>query len=147
MDIAESASIDEEEKSLSGRFLCKEPVRYWSDEEHLLFLRGVQKYGGRNYRAIAEMIKTRTPTQVRTHLQKYLLKLQIAENQNTAKYQKETDLDSSHLVGTFEKLVNEHRVNEYSHGMNKNCHFCGLWVRQKSDAVYRPVVRDIASTV
>jgi SHAQKYF class myb-like DNA-binding protein len=55
----------------------REPVRYWTEDEHKLFLTGVQKFGGRNYKALSEHIKTRTPTQVRTHLQKYLLKLQV----------------------------------------------------------------------
>ena len=59
------------------RNVNREPVRYWSEEEHKLFLVGVQKFGGRNYKALSEHIKTRTPTQVRTHLQKYLLKLQV----------------------------------------------------------------------
>ena len=60
------------------RNMNREPVRYWTEEEHRLFLVGVQKFGGRNYKALSEHIKTRTPTQVRTHLQKYLLKLQVA---------------------------------------------------------------------
>ena len=59
------------------RNINREPVRYWTEEEHRLFLVGVQRYGGRNYKALSEHIKTRTPTQVRTHLQKYLLKLQV----------------------------------------------------------------------
>ncbi len=59
------------------RRLNREPVRYWTEEEHKLFLIGVQKFGGRNYKALSDHIKTRTPTQVRTHLQKYLLKIQV----------------------------------------------------------------------
>ncbi len=59
------------------RNINREPVRYWTEDEHKLFLIGVQKFGGRNYKALSEHIKTRTPTQVRTHLQKYLLKLQV----------------------------------------------------------------------
>jgi SHAQKYF class myb-like DNA-binding protein len=59
------------------RNINREPVRYWTEDEHKLFLAGVQKFGGRNYKALSEHIKTRTPTQVRTHLQKYLLKLQV----------------------------------------------------------------------
>lgn len=66
---------------LSGkrRHMSREPVRYWTEEEHKLFLIGVQKFGGRNYKALSEHIKTRTPTQVRTHLQKYLLKIQVRD--------------------------------------------------------------------
>ncbi len=58
------------------RKVNREPVRYWTEAEHILFLTGVQKCG-RNYKALSEHIKTRTPIQVRTHLQKYLLKLQV----------------------------------------------------------------------
>lgn len=49
--------------------------RYWSAEEHQRFLKGVAKYGPRNYSAISECVKTRTAKQVRTHAQKYEMRL------------------------------------------------------------------------
>ena len=46
----------------------------WSTAEHDLFLQGLQKYG-KDWKAIANEIPTRTVVQVRTHAQKYFQKL------------------------------------------------------------------------
>ena len=46
----------------------------WTDEEHQQFLDGMEKYG-REWRKVAEILPTRTPTQIRSHAQKFLLKL------------------------------------------------------------------------
>lgn len=50
--------------------------RYWTEEEHQLFLQGAELYGLKNARAIAQFVGSRTATQVRTHTQKYLIRLQ-----------------------------------------------------------------------
>jgi SHAQKYF class myb-like DNA-binding protein len=50
-------------------------TRYWSDEEHQKFLEGVNKFGAKDVRAIAFVVGTRTPTQVRSHAQKFFMKL------------------------------------------------------------------------
>ncbi len=44
----------------------------WTLEEHSLFLKGLEFYG-KGWKKIAELIKTRTVVQVRTHAQKYFL--------------------------------------------------------------------------
>ncbi|KAK4529666.1 hypothetical protein CCYA_CCYA02G0523 [Cyanidiococcus yangmingshanensis] len=49
--------------------------RYWSEQEHSRFLEALELYGFRDVRAIAEHVATRTATQVRTHAQKYYLRL------------------------------------------------------------------------
>merc|ERR1711907_687542 len=48
--------------------------RYWSESEHLRFLEGIVKYGVKNVREIAQAVGSRNATQVRTHLQKYMLR-------------------------------------------------------------------------
>lgn len=53
----------------------------WSDDEHQLFLTLMKQYG-RSWTQIAEKMPTRTEPQVRSHAQKYLLKL--AANEDTA---------------------------------------------------------------
>lgn len=50
-------------------------TRYWTADEHERFLRGVEKFGPRNYTAISTFVKSRTPKQVRTHAQKYEMRL------------------------------------------------------------------------
>mmetsp|Transcript_30103 Transcript_30103/g.80825 ORF Transcript_30103/g.80825 Transcript_30103/m.80825 type:complete len:364 (+) Transcript_30103:95-1186(+) len=52
----------------------KQP-RYWTSEEHRLFLEALEKYGPKNVKAISTYVRTRTPTQVRTHAQKYFLRM------------------------------------------------------------------------
>lgn len=47
----------------------------WTEEEHRLFLLGLQKLGKGDWRGISRnFIKTRTPTQVASHAQKYFLR-------------------------------------------------------------------------
>lgn len=49
----------------------------WTREEHHLFLKGLEMHG-KGWKKIASLIKTRTVVQIRTHAQKYFLKLQKA---------------------------------------------------------------------
>ena len=53
----------------------KQP-RYWTPDEHRLFMEAVQRYGWKDVKAIAQHVGTRTPTQVRTHAQKLFLRQQ-----------------------------------------------------------------------
>lgn len=50
--------------------------RYWTQEEHRLFMDAVQRYGWKDVKSIAQAVGTRTPTQVRTHAQKLFLRHQ-----------------------------------------------------------------------
>jgi len=50
--------------------------RYWTAEEHDRFLDAVKRYGSKDVKAIANYVGTRNPTQVRTHAQKYYLRLE-----------------------------------------------------------------------
>jgi SHAQKYF class myb-like DNA-binding protein len=50
--------------------------RKWTNEEHIQFLRGLEKFGKGNWKAISrEFVTSRTPTQVASHAQKYFLRL------------------------------------------------------------------------
>jgi len=49
--------------------------RFWTAVEHKKFLDAVRLYGYGNARQIAAYVQTRNITQVRTHAQKYILKL------------------------------------------------------------------------
>jgi len=53
----------------------KSPCRYWTAEEHVRFLEGLEKYGHKDIKAISRHVETRNATQVRTHAQKYYLRL------------------------------------------------------------------------
>lgn len=47
----------------------------WTAEEHKLFLQGLQLYN-KQWKQIADLVKTRTVVQIRTHAQKYFQKLE-----------------------------------------------------------------------
>ncbi|XP_072983713.1 transcription factor DIVARICATA-like [Typha latifolia] len=48
----------------------------WTEQEHKLFLMGLDKYGKGDWRSISRhFVKTRTPTQVASHAQKYFIRL------------------------------------------------------------------------
>ncbi|KAL1135179.1 hypothetical protein V6Z11_A12G156700 [Gossypium hirsutum] len=48
----------------------------WTEDEHRLFLLGLDKYGKGDWRSISrDFVVTRTPTQVASHAQKYFIRL------------------------------------------------------------------------
>ena len=57
----------------SRLFVCVLTGR-WSNDEHAVFVRALKLYG-RDWKAIQQLIPTRSMVQVRTHAQKYLAKL------------------------------------------------------------------------
>ena len=57
----------------------KAQSRYWTPEEHARFLEALEKFGPKEVRAISQYVGSRTTTQVRTHAQKFYLKLQKEE--------------------------------------------------------------------
>jgi SHAQKYF class myb-like DNA-binding protein len=58
---------------------CTEPkagqTRYWTQAEHDRFLEAVAVHGEKAYVAISNYVETRTPKQVRTHAQKFTMKV------------------------------------------------------------------------
>ena len=52
----------------------------WKFKEHIQFLEGLDKYGS-NWKKICPLIKTRTPNQVRSHAQKFFLKLKQVKDE------------------------------------------------------------------
>jgi SHAQKYF class myb-like DNA-binding protein len=55
----------------------------WTREEHHAFIKGLEMYG-KGWKKIASLIKTRTVVQIRTHAQKYFLKLTKARQSGDA---------------------------------------------------------------
>mmetsp|Transcript_21907 Transcript_21907/g.41062 ORF Transcript_21907/g.41062 Transcript_21907/m.41062 type:complete len:332 (+) Transcript_21907:662-1657(+) len=63
----------------------------WTREEHELFLKGLQAHG-KEWKKIAELIKTRTVVQIRTHAQKYFQKLAKSTGQPVMSTSKKGDI-------------------------------------------------------
>jgi len=61
----------------------KPQSRYWTKVEHELFLEALEKFGPKDVKSISAFVGTRTPTQVRTHAQKYFLRLKRGTNERT----------------------------------------------------------------
>lgn len=72
--ISENVSVESNEKNTTneGR---------WTFEEHNCFLEGLRTYG-KSWRKLSTMIPTRTVLQIRTHAQKYMLKLLRAKQKH-----------------------------------------------------------------
>jgi len=68
-------SVAERDRHRTDEDSSKQP-RYWTPEEHRLFMEAVQRYGWKDVKSIAAHVGTRTPTQVRTHAQKLFLRQQ-----------------------------------------------------------------------
>ena len=64
-DSNNSINTDEKEENLNGR---------WNQEEHIRFIKGCLLYGN-NWKKVKKYVKTRSSAQIRSHAQKYLIKL------------------------------------------------------------------------
>ena len=71
---ASSAKSKGKDGSLQGR---------WTDEEHRLFLEGLELFN-KDWRSIEKHIGTRTCSQIRSHAQKYFLRLQKQQKEQVA---------------------------------------------------------------
>lgn len=83
--------------------------RYWTPGEHKLFLEALQKFGHKELRSISDFVGTRNMTQVRTHSQKYFMRLmREAKRQNPAGKAGESSVlakDTMEVVVEGEKVV------------------------------------------
>lgn len=52
------------------------PRRAWSPEEHLLFLQGLEKFGKGNWKEIAEMMGSKSSSQIQIHAQRFFQRQQ-----------------------------------------------------------------------
>jgi len=79
-------------RPISGAIPGTENTGRWTEQEHERFLDGLKRHGTKHWTAIANVVKTRTVVQVRTHAQKYFKKLE--QEGKLTKHQEEQLADS-----------------------------------------------------
>ena len=78
---------------------------HWTDEEHHLFLQGLEQYG-RKWKTIATLIKSRSAAQVGTHAQGYFRKLSNAAGQSGGKESKKKRYAQQNTGISEEQMAN-----------------------------------------
>ena len=73
--IADSSSTGEGAKEKSTKLSNSSLQGRWTNEEHRLFLEGIRLFK-RDWRSIEKHIGTRTCSQIRSHAQKYYMRLE-----------------------------------------------------------------------
>ncbi|CAL9058556.1 transcription factor MYBS3-like [Musa acuminata AAA Group] len=74
-DAAASGYASDEPAHASSSSICRKKGVPWTEEEHRMFLVGLQQLGKGDWRGIARnFVISRTPTQVASHAQKYFIR-------------------------------------------------------------------------
>ena len=77
-------------------------IQQWADQEHSLYLRGIEQFGRAAHQKIADLIQTKSVRQVISHSQKFFLKLERHYQKSEAV--KLSLLQKDKLVETFRNL-------------------------------------------
>lgn len=102
-----ASDSDQNEMVTANQKKSKPSKGRWTRREQVLFEEGLRKYG-KEWRVIADMIKTRTVIQIRTHAQKYFQKLAKTKGgpvMSTSKKEK--------LIGSLIGLPEEHHLTAH----------------------------------
>ncbi|KAH7833896.1 hypothetical protein Vadar_010858 [Vaccinium darrowii] len=113
--------------SVIGHSLERKKGVPWNEEEHLIFLVGLEKLGKGDWRGISRnFVTTRTPTQVASHAQKYFLR------QSSLFKKKKTRPSLFDLVMRKEKLAQSHDESSIT---------LGFWQKKQAcRATYQPSI-------
>ena len=110
---------DESSSGHSGR---------WEPKEHIMFLGGCLQYGN-NWKKVEAYVKTRTSTQIRSHAQKFLKKLEkkyisngSAQNPNTTSYDNVSEelINNNILSQNKESPIKTEEIKQETLKINEN---------------------------
>eukprot|EP00871_Galdieria_phlegrea_P004286 jgi/Galph1/4859/GphlegSOOS_G3596.1 len=106
----------EESSEATSKVQKKTQSRYWTADEHMRFLEGLARFGHKDMKAIAKFVGTRNATQVRTHAQKYYLKLareaaKRQEQQQSVSGRRELHISSADQAKMTGRKTNPNQVS------------------------------------
>ncbi|KAL2555631.1 Duplicated homeodomain-like superfamily protein [Forsythia ovata] len=83
-----------------GHVVNRKKSRPWTEDEHRLFLIGLNEYGKSNWRAISRYVVTRTPKQIASHAQMYYKHIAVTnkKNKRSSIYDVTLDVDGGGMV-------------------------------------------------
>ncbi|WJX58498.1 hypothetical protein P8452_43946 [Trifolium repens] len=104
-EVKDSALNDEnKDPSLENKI---RKVFHWKEEEHRLFLEGLEMYGRGNWKAISKHVGTKTSTQVASHAQKHFIRVRVDQQSgySTKKSKRRSKFDTTSWNGDFHPLL------------------------------------------
>nr|AVL95369.1 transcription factor MYB12 [Diospyros kaki] len=107
------ASADDSVHHRSAASLERKRGVPWTEEEHKLFLLGLQKVGKGDWRGISRnFVKTRTPTQVASHAQKYFLRRSNLNRRRRRSSLFDITAESVIAIPMGEETIHQERQNQ-----------------------------------
>jgi SHAQKYF class myb-like DNA-binding protein len=118
---------------------AKKTTGRWTKEEHLKFVEGLKKYG-KNWKQVEEFVGTRNGTQIRSHAQKFFLRL---ERETDFKFDDDLNLhsDKEKLEETLRKM-SEGSINTACSSQDNNMQESKISVKLQKNLSPIPEILD-----
>nr|KAJ0204378.1 hypothetical protein LSAT_V11C500280670 [Lactuca sativa] len=124
----------------------------WSEDEHRLFLTGLEKLGKGDWRGISRnYVTTRTPTQVASHAQKYFLRQAslVKKKRRSSLFDLVRGNNKKNVVANQENSYNMSRTNSFDEGhqdRSNNISLIDFSSLKQENVYYNPTVKSYETT-